>query len=287
MSNHRFLRGVRPRRARRSGMSALGLWVWGAVAVLPLADSARADARPIDRFDTVVIDAGHGGHDDGAKGPAGTLEKDVVLGVSKDLAAALRKRGLRVVMTRESDDFVSLERRTYIANDARADLFISIHANAADSARIHGVETFFMSLSASDDAAARLAARENEAFGDADTLPAVTDDPVLGILGDLIEAEHLEESQEFARMAQAHLAGAAAKDSRGVKQAPFVVLAGVQMPAALVEIGFITHPSEEKAFRSRKGRGAIVFALENAVAEFQRRYDARHAARGAPAQVER
>ncbi len=262
-----------------SALSALSLSI-----LIPGAGPARGDTRPPDRFDTVVIDAGHGGQDEGARGPGGSLEKEVVLGVSKQLAAALRKRGLRVVMTRTDDGFVSLEQRTHIANDARADLFISIHTNAARNAKIHGIETFFMSLSATDDAAARVAERENESFGTAAAMPIAAKDPLVGILGDLIATEHLQESQEFARMAQAHLASVTAKDSRGVKQAPFVVLAGVQMPASLVEIGFITHSGEEKSLNSKRGRRAIVVALEKAIAEFQRRYDARHGGRVVPAQ---
>ncbi len=265
-----------------SALSALSLSI-----LIPGAGPARGDTRPPDRFDTVVIDAGHGGQDEGARGPGGSLEKEVVLEVSKQLAAALRKRGLRVVMTRTDDGFVSLEQRTHIANDARANLFISIHTNASRNAKIHGIEIFFMSLSATDDAAARVAKRENESFGIAAALPVAAKDPLVGILGDLIATEHLHESQEFARMAQAHLASLTAKDSRGVKQAPFVVLAGVQMPATLVEIGFITHSGEEKSLNSMGGRRAIVVALDKAIAEFQHRYDARHDGRGGPAQQRR
>lgn len=255
--------------------------------LIPGAGPARGDTCPPDRFDVVVIDAGHGGEDEGARGPGGSLEKEVVLGISKQLAEALRKRDLQVVMTRTDDSFVSLEQRTHIANDARADLFISIHTNAARNAKIHGVETFFMSLSATDDAAARVAERENESFGTAAAIGVAAKDPLVGILGDLIATEHLHESQEFARMAQAYLASLTAMESRGVKQAPFVVLAGVQMPASLVEIGFITHSGDEKSLRSKKGRRAIVVALEKAVAEFQRRYDARHDGRVVPAQPRR
>ena len=103
---------------------------------------ARAD-EGVDRFDTVILDAGHGGSDDGALGPNGQLEKQVALDVTRALARRLRARGLRVVMTRSDDTFVPLEERTAIANDARGDLFVSIHANAARDARIHGSETYF------------------------------------------------------------------------------------------------------------------------------------------------
>jgi len=134
-----------------------------------------------------VIDPGHGGQDEGAKGPGGALEKDVVLDVGRRLAEALEEEGLRVVMTRRADEFVSLEKRTYIANDARGDLFVSIHANAANDTSIRGTETFFLSLEATDEAARRVAERENQAFGAAVPLPRAADDPLVAILGDLIE----------------------------------------------------------------------------------------------------
>jgi N-acetylmuramoyl-L-alanine amidase len=250
--------------------------------VAPL--SVRAESRPVDRFDTIVLDAGHGGRDEGAKGPHGALEKHVVLEVARGLSEALRAEGLRVVMTRKEDAFVSLEQRTHIANDARGDLFLSIHANAAQDARIRGIETFFLSLDATDETAQRVAERENQAFGAAGVLPRAADDPLVAILGDLIATEHLQESQQFARMAQGRLARIDPPASRGVKQAPFVVLSGVQMPASLVEIGFITNLRDEGDLRSGGGRRAIVSALAAAVLEFARRHDALRGVEPVPAQ---
>ncbi|MBW2270007.1 MAG: N-acetylmuramoyl-L-alanine amidase [Deltaproteobacteria bacterium] len=254
-----------------AGPLAMGL----ALISLALGGDVRADAPPLDPFDVVVIDAGHGGDDQGARGPTGALEKDVVLEVARELAAQLRAHGLRVVMTRSDDSFVPLERRTYIANDAKGDLFVSVHANAAANASIRGSETFFLSLDASDDASRLLAERENIAFGAAAAQGPQANDPLVAILGDLIATEHLTESQEFAGLAQGRLAQLAPDVSRGVKQAPFVVLTGVRMPASLLEIGFITNPSDERSMRSRQGRDAVVAALADAVAEFGRRYDAR------------
>jgi N-acetylmuramoyl-L-alanine amidase len=248
--------------------------VCAALAVGVVAAPARSNNAAGDRFDTVVVDAGHGGEDEGARGPRGALEKDVVLAVARELARELRARDLRVVMTREEDGFVSLERRTHIANDARGDLFVSIHANAASDAHIRGTETFFLSLDATDDSALRVAERENQAFG-ASAAAAVSDDPLVAILGDLIATEHLHESQEFAGMVQSKLVRVDPGPSRGVKQAPFVVLSGVQMPASLVEIGFITNRSDERVLASGGGRRAIAVALAQAVLEFGRRYDAR------------
>ncbi len=256
-------------------MLALGLW-------LALPAAARADGAPArvaadsDRFDTVVIDAGHGGEDEGARGVNGLLEKDLVLEVARGLAAQLRKAGLRVVMTRERDAFVPLEQRTNVANDARADLFVSIHANAAHDGGARGTETYFMSLEASDEHARGVALRENESFGAKAPAASAEADPLVAILGDLIANEHLTESSEFARAAQQRLARLDAGPSRGVKQAPFVVLAGVQMPAALIEIGFLTHPAEERELRSSRRRGAIAAGLAEAVLEHGRRHDAQH-----------
>ena len=245
------------------------------LAALVLVAPASADAPPaVDRFDTVVIDAGHGGEDEGAKGLRGALEKDVVLDVATRLATRLRGRGLRVVLTRDKDHFVPLERRTAIANDARGDLFVSIHANAARDHGAHGVETFFLSLDATDDAAASVAERENGAFRRPDSEPAPIDDPVVGILGNLIANEHLSESSAFARMAHASLASGGSRSSRGVKQAPFVVLVGLQMPASLVEVGFITNAQDEARLRSREGRDEIAKELAGAILDYGRRYDA-------------
>jgi N-acetylmuramoyl-L-alanine amidase len=248
-----------------------------ALPAAALADGmASSEAARLVRFDTVVIDAGHGGQDEGARGVNGLLEKDLVLDVARGLAARLRRAGMRVVMTRESDVFVPLEERTHIANDARADLFISIHANAAHDGAARGSETYFMSLEASDEHARGVAQRENESFAGSAGGPGGDGDPLVAILGDLIANEHLTESSDFARSAQLRLASLDSWPSRGVKQAPFVVLAGVQMPAALIEIGFITHPAEERELRSAKRRGAITAGLAEAVLEHRRRHDALH-----------
>lgn len=227
-----------------------------------------------DRFDLVVIDAGHGGHDEGAVGRSGLLEKDLVLDVSKRLAKRLTERGITVVLTRDGDRFLSLEERTAVANDTRADLFLSIHANASRSQKPQGIETYFASLDATDAAARASAERENRALG-AKAPAARKADPLAAILGDLIETQHLQESSEFAKLAQIELAGRAAARSRGVKQAPFVVLLGVQMPASLVEIGFISNPKEEASLRRGKRRDEIAAALAAAVVDFGARFDAR------------
>jgi N-acetylmuramoyl-L-alanine amidase len=236
---------------------------------------ARVAASALERFDTIVLDAGHGGDDEGARGAHGIVEKELVLDVARRLRAQLRDAGLHVVLTRERDVYVPLEQRTTIANEARGDLFISIHANAAPAREARGIETFFLSLEASDDAARQVAARENAAFRDL-TVPAVAgDDPLVTILGDLTASELMQESDEFARLAQQEVAALDGAPSRGVKQAPFVVLMGLEMPASLVEIGFVTNPTDAQALATRDQRERIAAALARAVLEFGRRYDAR------------
>jgi N-acetylmuramoyl-L-alanine amidase len=248
---------------------------------LALAAPAGAAEEARDRFDTVVVDPGHGGDDQGARGPHGLLEKNVVLDVAARVTGKLRKAGLRVVLTRDSDRFVGLEQRTSIANDARADLFVSIHANASEARAARGIETYFVSLEASDDAARRLAEQENQSFSPAGKAAPADGDPLFAILGDMIATEHLVESQEFARLALDQLLARDGAVSRGIKQAPFVVLMGVQMPAALVEIGFITNAREEQSLGQAAERERIAADLARAVLEFGRRYDAKRGAAGA------
>ena len=249
-----------------------------ALAAAPAAAGAATDSA-LDRFDTVVLDAGHGGDDEGARGAHGIVEKELVLDVARRLRARLAAAGLRVLLTRDSDVYVPLVERTRIANEAHGDLFISIHANAASASAARGIETYFLSLEASDDAARQVAARENAAFRDL-TVPAVAvDDPLVGILGDLAASELMQESDEFARLAQREVASLDGAPSRGVKQAPFVVLMGLEMPAALVEIGFVTKPHDARALASPERRERIAQALARAVLEFGRRYDARRGIR--------
>ncbi|MFP6655513.1 MAG: N-acetylmuramoyl-L-alanine amidase [Myxococcota bacterium] len=254
-----------------------GLLVW--VSILLMAPLSQAGS-PADRFDVVVLDAGHGGHDEGATGSTGLQEKTLVLDVAKRLARRLRSLGIHVVMTRTSDEFLSLEERTAVANDAKADLFLSIHANASSSREPRGIETYFASLDATDEAARATAERENSAFGALAPKRIITD-PLAMILRDLIESQHLQESSEFAQLAEARLSAANRTPSRGVKQAPFVVLMGVQMPAALVEIGFLTNSDDETSLRTRRQRQQLADALAEAIMSFAERYDARRGVRPA------
>jgi N-acetylmuramoyl-L-alanine amidase len=244
-----------------------------AASVFVVLSGAHAETSRPERFDSVIIDAGHGGKDEGATSPQGLLEKELVLDVTRRLAHRLRDGKLRVVLTRENDVFVPLESRTSLANDARGDLFISIHANSARSAKPRGIETYFVSLEASDETARQVAERENEAFGN-EALALSLQDPLAAILGDMAESEHVAESDAFAKLAQAELREALELPSRGVKQAPFVVLMGVRMPATLIEIGFLSNSQDEKILGTNEYRERIAEALAHAVFRYGERYDA-------------
>ncbi len=242
----------------------------GAAGVLvPVAGAparAAGEASPLPgAARVVVVDAGHGGADHGARSADGAREKDVALAVALELGRALEARGLRVVQTRTDDHFVSLAERTAIANRARADLFLSIHANASPAARTRGPETYFVSLDASDAEARRVALAENDVFEQAE-IDAVADsqDVVAAILGDLIRTDHLRTSSDLAFAVQRGLAGLGVR-GRGVKQAPFVVLMGVNMPAVLIEIGFLTNPRDARSLRSAGHRERLAAAIADAV----------------------
>jgi N-acetylmuramoyl-L-alanine amidase len=236
---------------------------WLCAFVLAAA-AARAD-EAADVAVPVVIDAGHGGADFGARGVNGTLEKDLTLAVARRLAAELRARKVAVVLTRASDEFIPLVTRTEIANKAHARLYISIHANSAPEPEVFGTETYFLSVDASDAEAMRVALTENDVYQQQGTASDSRD--VVGtILGDLIRTEHLRESSDLAAALQRGLAKLPG-ESRGVKQAPFVVLTGVNMPAALVEIGFVTNAAEVKRLGQRDTQTAIAKALAAALVE--------------------
>lgn len=241
-------------------------WVVAAPALSEIGDQAP--------FERVIIDAGHGGKDEGATASNGILEKELVLDVSSRLRRLLEARKLKVILTRETDHFVPLEVRTSRANDARGDLFISIHANAASSDTARGIETYFVSLEASDAASRRLAERENQALGRGGPASPLFD-PFLALLGDMISTDHMADSSAFAKLAQAELSKVDATSSRGVKQAPFVVLMGVQMPAALIEIGFLSNRHDAASLSKSIHRQRVAEALARAVIAFGKRYDAR------------
>ncbi len=225
---------------------------------------------------TLVIDPGHGGHDVGAVGPTGLQEKELALDIARRLAALLQEElGVRVVLTRGRDQFIGLRERTTLANRERADLFVSIHVNAAPVAAATGTETYFLSNEATDGAARRAAEYENRLIG-VDAGPRSGQPEVLrSILWDLAQSDFQQESSRVAEALQNHLDRALRRPSRGVKQAPFYVLGGAAMPAVLVEIGFISNPQEEQRLRDDGYRDRIARALAAGIAAYKRGYDQR------------
>jgi N-acetylmuramoyl-L-alanine amidase len=207
----------------------------------------------------VVIDAGHGGHDEGTRGPTGLLEKDLVLDVALRLGALVEQRlGAEVVYTRTADVFVPLEERTAIANRAEADLFLSIHANSSPIRSISGAEVYYLSFATSKEAL-DLAGRENA--GTSRSIHELQD-----LLKKIALNEKITESQEFASRVQRELFGtwnrmSGATRNRGVKKAPFVVLIGAQMPSVLSEVGFISNPHDEALLKKPDQRQRIADAL--------------------------
>jgi N-acetylmuramoyl-L-alanine amidase len=207
----------------------------------------------------VVIDAGHGGHDHGTTGPSGFTEKELVLDVAMRLGEILTDRmGAEVFYTRDDDTFIPLEGRTKFANDKRADLFISIHANSSPVRKAAGVETYYLNFTTQRDAL-DIAARENAGSG-----RTVFD--LRELVQKIALKDKAEESREFAARVQNSLYAFAAKNNtavrnRGVKRAPFVVLIGASMPSILTEIGFLSNPEEEKLLKKPEHRQKLAEAL--------------------------
>lgn len=220
----------------------------------------------------VVLDPGHGGTEEGAKGPGGLLEKDAVLALSRTVREVLVARGYRVLTTRDSDVSVGFQDRIAVANAAKADVFLSLHMNASRSPSAHGTEVYYLSLDASDRAAAALAEAENRDAPDATPSPetnAALRDLDL-ILWDLAQNQYITASSRLAEIIQGDFNRLLGITTRGVKQAPFRVLIGVNAPAVLVEVAFITNPEEEQKIASEPFRRAVAETLAGSLDTFFR-----------------
>ncbi|HVT43241.1 MAG TPA: N-acetylmuramoyl-L-alanine amidase [Thermoanaerobaculia bacterium] len=228
---------------------------------------------------TIVLDPGHGGKEVGAIGPNGLMEKDATLAICRKLAAVLSSRlGLRVILTRNEDEAITLEQRTALANHYKADLFLSVHLNAAVMKGARGAETYFLSVEASDELARSAAEREN--LTPSGSRSRAGSDLNL-ILWELAQQEYLKESSRFAEIVQEEMNRALGIENRGVKQAPFKVLIGATMPAALVEVGFITNPDEEAKLLDEGFQGTIASTLASAIERYKTEYDVRMGVGGA------
>ena len=221
------------------------------------------------QFKTIIIDAGHGGKDPGAVGYRGTKEKDIALDVAKRLEKKLSKNmKVKIVMTRDEDIFLRLSERTKIANENNGSLFISIHTNAAEDRRASGFETFLIGQN-KNEAAVRVAARENAVLElEGSTGKKLTDEDL--IKATIAQSAFASKSELFASLVQKEIKKRVQSKDRGVKQAGFYVLMGASMPNVLVELGFISNPSEEKKLRSPQYRDQLATAIYRAVEQYQK-----------------
>jgi len=215
----------------------------------------------------IVIDAGHGGHDTGTIGPTGLMEKDLCLDVALRLGKIIRQRlpGADIVYTRNDDTFIPLEERTHIANEAHADLFISIHANSSEDHAARGIETYYLNLKGSGDSM-EVAARENAA-----SQQSIHD--LEDLIKKIARTEKIDESREFAEDIQDSLSKRIQKTTkpvknRGVRKAPFVVLIGADMPSILTEISFLSNPADELLLKKPEYRQRVAEGLYQGVASY-------------------
>ena len=231
----------------------------------------------------VVIDAGHGGPDQGMTGPIGTpawfVEKDVTLAVAKKLATVLRARGVDVLMTRTTDTLIALADRGKIANSNHGDVFISIHVNApgyntAAAAREHGFETYFLAEAKTEDER-RVQDMENESVKFETGANAQKGDPLNFIITDMAQNEHLRESSDLALTIQNGLIDVHPGPNRGVQQANFAVLRGSYMPAVLVEIGFGSNQSEATYLSDQDNQRALARNIAQSVLDYLAHYQSR------------
>ena len=239
-----------------------------ATVPLPTRDGQSTLTRALGlKIGRIVIDAGHGGHDTGTIGPTGLMEKDLCLDVALRLGKIIQQRlpGAEVVFTRADDTFIPLEERTHIANDAKADLFISIHANSSRDHAARGIETYYLNLRGSAEAM-EVAAREN-----ASSQEGVHE--LQDLVKRIARTEKIDESKEFAEDIQDSLAKRVEKSgksirNRGVRKAPFVVLIGADMPSILTEISFLSNPADERLLKQPEQRQKMAEGLYQGVASY-------------------
>jgi N-acetylmuramoyl-L-alanine amidase len=231
---------------------------------------------------TIVIDPGHGGDKEGAHGPGGSLEKHVTLTVARQLKTALEaKLGVRVLLTREDDRTMELDERAAFANNNKADVFISLHANASVRSAITGASVYYLSLSDYTDEARRVAISENGG-----ALPTIAggDRQVELILWEMAQVQHIEQSAALAGIIERQLGERVKMNSRAIQQAPFYVLVGANMPAVLVEMGFISNPGDEKQLNTPAYQQAVVQSLVASMVQFREYLEGRRGtAPGTPA----
>ena len=219
----------------------------------------------------IIIDPGHGGLETGAKGKFGTEEKNITLAIGLKLKSIIeRSLAAQVVLTRDKDIDFSLDSRAAIANNNRADVFVSIHTNSSYRKDARGSETFFLSRNATDEEARRLAYLENNS---AEVESGIVDDnknEIQMILWDMAQAAYLKQSSQLAEFIQKELNVLLGTENRGIKQAPFKVLTGVACPAVLVEVAFISNTEEERRLGTDEFQSNVAQAIYRGLVNFLR-----------------
>jgi len=232
-------------------------------------DEHIEDVKDRWRLDTVVLDAGHGGKDPGSMGKYGTKEKDVVLDITNRIGKILEKSGIKVVYTRQEDVFIPLIDRTKMANDANGKLFVSIHANSNPNRKVKGFETYLLRPGKSEDAI-EVASRENSVIKleeKTDQYENLTGENL--IMATMAQSMFMKESEDLASIIQMELDKKLETPNRGVKQAGFYVLIGASMPNVLVEVGYLSNPSEEKKLKRADHKQQIAEAIVNGIKHFK------------------
>ena len=227
---------------------------------------ALSELAPPRSIRAIAIDPGHGGDDAGTRGPDGTLEKDITLAVARRLRILIESQlGLRVVLTRDADTTVALDERAAIANNNRADLFISLHTNASVRESATGAEVFFLSLAEYDEEA-----RQASGFTGQQVPVVGGGSRVLDIVPwELAQLRHVDESARWAETVTEELTTRLPMSPRGLQQAPFRVLVGANMPAVLVEMGFLSNPGQEEELTSTTFQTAIVNGLLRSIVRYR------------------
>ena len=257
-------------------------WYDGAVMVprtfeqLFLAPKPRAEAvRVIQRHPIrrIVIDPGHGGKDPGAIGVGGVREKRVVLDVAQQVAEVLQSAGFQVTLTRSNDRFIPLPERAEVANRRGADFFIAIHANANRNPRIHGVEVYYLIAKSLDVEMERAERQARAAPLPYDQAALHSSRDTKAIVWDLLNVEYRRESMELARSIANRVARDLGVPNGGVKAARFQVLRDANMPAVLVEIGYLTHPDEGEHLAETSYRQRLASAVTEGILAYVREHD--------------
>lgn len=231
----------------------------------PVAAAAPAVPQNGPGIDFVVLDPGHGGSEVGAEGSGGILEKDLTLAICRRTQVALEKAGFKAILTRTTDVTLPLQSRTAFANSHQADLFICLHVNSSPSSKAHGTETYYHSTEATDLWAKGLADRENAV---PQAAPAERDGVSL-VLWDLAQTSYIKMSATLAELLQRQFNELLSTRDRGVRQAPFAVLQGAQMPAVLLEVAFLSNAAEAKKLGEADFQDQVAESIAEAVKAFK------------------